>query len=101
MGEVDVGGALNEDGSARGRVVASAQSRDHFIDGYSSRRQLLYGTAEFDLGRDTTLSVGGSYVNEDNPGSQWMGVPMGFDGSFLDIARSRRFSPSWSKWDKK
>ncbi|WP_448678049.1 TonB-dependent siderophore receptor [Delftia acidovorans] len=101
VGEVDVGGALNEDGSARGRVVASAQSRDHFIDGYSSRRQLLYGTAEFDLGRDTTLSVGGSYVNEDNPGSQWMGVPMGFDGSFLDIARSRRFSPSWSKWDKK
>ncbi|WP_027017098.1 TonB-dependent siderophore receptor [Comamonas composti] len=101
VGELDLGGALNADGSARGRVVASLQSRDHFTDGYSSKRQLLYGTAELDLGRDTTLSVGGSYVNEDNPGSQWMGVPRAFDGSPLPISRSQRFSPSWSKWDKK
>lgn len=101
VGEIDLGGALNEDGSARGRVVASLQSRDHFTNGYSSKRQLLYGTAEFDLGRDTTLSVGGSYVNEDNPGSQWMGVPMAADGAFLPIPRSQRFSPSWSRWDKR
>lgn len=48
----------------------------------------------------TTLSLGGYSNTEDNPGSEWMGVPTAPDGSPLDIRRSRRFSPSWSYWDK-
>lgn len=100
-GELDASGPLNAEGTLRGRVVTALQSNDNPVDGYSNRKQLLYGTVELDVTRDTTLSVGGFYNNEKNPGSQWFGVPTAPDGTFLDISRSKRFSPSWSFWDKR
>ena len=100
-GEFDASGPLNDSGSIRGRFVTSQQSRQYFTDGYSSRKHLYYGVVDIDLTSRTTLSLGGHSNTEDNPGSEWMGVPTAPDGSPLDIRRSRRFSPSWSYWDKK
>lgn len=99
-GEFDASGPLNDSGSVRGRFVTSQQSRDYFTDGYSSRKQLYYGVVDIDLTANTVLTLGGHSNREDNPGSEWMGVPTAVDGSPLDIRRSRRFSPSWSYWDK-
>ncbi|MDH2053004.1 TonB-dependent siderophore receptor [Achromobacter marplatensis] len=99
-GEFDASGPLNDSGSVRGRFVTSQQSRDYFTDGYSSRKQLYYGVVDIDITDNTTLTLGGHSNREDNPGSEWMGVPTAPDGSPLDIRRSRRFSPSWSYWDK-
>lgn len=100
-GELDASGPLNAEGTLRGRFVSALQGNDNFLDGYKNRKQLVYGTLELDVTPDTTVSVGGSYNNEDNPGSQWFGVPTDPDGKFLNISRSKRFSPSWSLWDKK
>lgn len=99
-GELDVGGPINEDGTIRGRFVTGLQDKNNFIRDYESKRQLYYGTVEVDVGDSTTLSVGGYYNREDNPGADWNGLGTNPDGTFLDISRSNRLSPTWSYWDK-
>lgn len=99
-GELDVGGPINEAGTIRGRFVTGLQDKNNFIRDYESKRQLYYGTLEFDIGESTTLSVGGYYNREDNPGADWNGLGTNPDGTFLDISRSTRLSPTWSYWDK-
>lgn len=98
--EIDAGTALNEQGSLRGRTVLSYQNKDSFIDDYSNERTLLYGVLEADLTDATTMSLGISYSDENNPGADWNGVGTYSDGSFLPISRSTRMSPSWSYWNK-
>ncbi|WP_042126743.1 TonB-dependent siderophore receptor, partial [Pseudomonas japonica] len=99
-GELDLSGPLNATGSLRGRTVLSLQDKNSFIDDYESRRNLFYGVLEGDLGDDTTVSLGASWSQDNNPGADWNGRGTNPDGSFLDIPRSRRMSPSWSYWDK-
>ncbi|MBG8560645.1 TonB-dependent siderophore receptor [Pseudomonas qingdaonensis] len=98
--EIDASSSLNDAGTVRGRVVGSYQDKNSFTDAYSNQRQLLYGITEFDLSDATTLTLGGYYNREDNPGADWNGSPTHADGSFLDISRSSRFSPDWTYWDK-
>ena len=92
---------MNEAGTLRGRAVVSRQDRHSFIDDYQNRRTLAYGILEADLAPSTTVSLGASYSNEDNPGVDWNGLGTMPDGSFLPIRRSTRMSPSWSFWDKR
>lgn len=99
--EIDASSALNSSGSIRGRVVGAFQDKDSFTDGYSSKRQLLYGITEFDLSEATTLTLGAYYNREDNPGADWSGIPTRADGTFLPISRSTRMSPNWTYWNKK
>ncbi|MDD1015724.1 TonB-dependent siderophore receptor [Pseudomonas rubra] len=98
--EIDASSALNEQGSLRGRTVLSYQKKDSFIDDYSNERTLLYGIVEADVTDDTTVSLGVSYSDENNPGADWNGMGTYPDGSFLPISRSTRMSPSWSYWNK-
>ncbi len=98
--ELDLSGPLNADGSLRGRTVLSLQDKNSFIDDYQNRRSLVYGVLEGDLDEDTTVSLGASWSQDNNPGADWNGRGTNPDGSFLDIPRSRRQSPSWSYWDK-
>lgn len=99
--EIDASSALNSSSSIRGRVVGAFQDKDSFTDGYSSKRQLLYGITEFDLSEATTLTLGAYYNREDNPGADWSGIPTRADGTFLPISRSTRMSPNWTYWNKK
>ena len=99
-GELDLGGPLNATGSLRGRTVLSLQDKNSFTDDYQNRRSLFYGVLEADLDEDTTLAVGYSWSQDNNPGVDWNGRGTNADGSFLDIPRSARMSPSWSYWDK-
>lgn len=99
-GSLDLGGPLNEGGTLRGRAVLSRQDKGSFIDDYKNKRTLFYGIVEADIAPSTTISVGGSYSDEDNPGADWNGLGTWPDGRFLPISRSTRMSPSWSFWDK-
>ncbi|WP_336335444.1 TonB-dependent siderophore receptor [Pseudomonas putida] len=98
--ELDAGSALNEQGTLRGRTVLSYQKKDSFVDYSSNERTLLYGVLEADVTDATTVSLGISYSDENNPGADWNGVGTYPDGSFLPISRSDRMSPSWSYWNK-
>jgi len=98
--ELDAGSALNEQGTLRGRTVLSYQKKNSFNDDASNERTLLYGILEADLSDATTLSLGASYNDENNPGADWNGRPTNPDGSFIDVSRSTRLSPSYSYWNK-
>lgn len=99
-GEVDASGPLNADGSVRARGVVAYQDSGTFKKAYDHQRQLYYGTIDTDLTPNTTLSVGGYYNREDNPGADWNGLPTRRDGSFYDFKRSTRLTPDWAYWNK-
>lgn len=98
--ELDLSGPLNANGTLRGRTVLSFQDKNAFIDDYENQRNLFYGVLEGDLGEDTTLAIGASWSQDNNPGADWNGRGTYADGHFLPISRSTRMSPSWSYWDK-
>ena len=99
-GEVDVGGALNAAATLRARAVLAYQDTDTFISNYGHKRKLAYVTADADLSRDTTLSVGFHYNQEKNNGSTWYGLPTSQSGAFLPLDRSTSNAPDWTTWDK-
>lgn len=100
MGMLDASGPLNEAGTLRGRMVTSLQDANTFTQDYEHKRQLYYGVLEADLTEATTLTLGGFYNKEKNPGADWNGLPTRPDGSFYDFDRSVRSSPSWTYWNK-
>ena len=95
-GEVDGSGPLNQSGTLRARGVVAYQDSNTFKKAYEHQRQLFYGTIEADITASTTLSIGGYYNREDNPGADWNGLPTRRDGSFYDFKRSTRLSPDLS-----
>lgn len=99
-GEVDGSGPLNQSGTLRARGVVAYQDSNTFKKAYEHQRQLFYGTIEADITANTTLSIGGYYNREDNPGADWNGLPTRRDGSFYDFKRSTRLSPDWAYWNK-
>lgn len=100
-GEVDVGGPLMTDGNLRSRLVASAQSRGYFYDTADSKNHLLYGTLDYDLGPNTTLSL--TAIEQKDHVMPYMGQPAYTDQRFLDTPRSTYVYPDWviQKWDKR
>lgn len=98
--QADVSGSLNEAGTLRARLVASAQDNKSFQDVVSSRRNILYLTAEADLGEKTLLTVGASRQENDNTTS-WGGLPASADGSDLKLPRSTFLGNDWDSWDKR
>lgn len=98
--QADVSGSLNEAGTLRARAVASTQDNESFQDAVSSRRDILYLTAEADLGRRTLLTVGASRQENDNTTS-WGGLPASADGRDLKLPRSTFLGNDWDRWDKR
>jgi outer membrane receptor for ferric coprogen and ferric-rhodotorulic acid len=98
--QIDASGPLNEAKTLRGRAVVAYQDTDTYISNYGHERSLVYATAEADLTRDTTLSVGFHYNREQNNGSTWYGLPTARNGQFLPLSRSTTNSPDWGYWDK-
>ncbi|WP_353234299.1 TonB-dependent siderophore receptor [Diaphorobacter ruginosibacter] len=66
--QADVGGPLNESGSVRGRLVASAMDSGGFRDYEKSSSKMLFGTLEADITPDTLLNVGLTYRERDAKG---------------------------------
>lgn len=75
--EVDVGGALNDTGSVRGRMVTAHQTGNSYCDTLDNERSLFYGIMEADLNDNTTLSLSASR-QQDKQQRQRMDRPAGW-----------------------
>ncbi|GEN29120.1 second ferric pyoverdine receptor FpvB [Halovibrio variabilis] len=92
---VDVTGALDSEGRVRGRFVGVYDDRNSFIDHVYSENQIGYGTLEFDLSPDTTLSMGVTLQDEEfRPHS---GLPIYSDGTLPNVDRSTYLGSDWDK----
>ncbi len=96
--ELDATGPIAWDGKLRGRAVISHQERDFHYDSADSRKSLLYGILETDLGPDTQLSFGGSYERvTDHP---WAGgLPRAANGADLGLPRNTSLMAAWNRYD--
>ncbi len=97
-GEADVSTPVNASGSLRMRMAAAHEASHSYVDVTNSRRSALYGVAEADLSRDTTLTLGVGYQKR-NWVPPMMGVPRYRDGGDLGLPRSTFLSTPWSHWD--
>ncbi len=93
--ELDTTGALTADGSIRGRLVAVTHDRKEMAEPSRLKRQLLYGTLEFDLGSDTLLTLGSSYQTDRNTGFN-ASLPRYADGSDIGLPRSANMGAPWN-----
>lgn len=84
--EVDITGALNADGTLRGRLVAIHDERDSFLNAVWMRKETLYGTLEYDFSPRTTLSVGAT--GQSGGSLVFAGLPLMAGGRNPDVARS-------------
>ncbi|WP_020168325.1 MULTISPECIES: TonB-dependent siderophore receptor [Methylotenera] len=98
--DADVSGALNTDGSVRGRLVAAHQERNSYLDRYSTERNVVYGVIEADLSSSTNLAIGHTYQQNDSDGNNFGSLPLLYsDGSKRRYKVSDSTAPDWSNRD--
>lgn len=98
--DADVSGALNADGSVRGRLVAAHQTKDSYLDNYSKERNVVYGVIEADLTDNTSVALGHTYHQNDSSGNNWGSLPLLYaDGSKRDYKVSDSTAPDWTYWN--
>lgn len=93
--ELDTTGALNAEGSIRGRLVAVTHDRKEMAEPSRLKRQMLYGTLEFDLAPETLLTLGSSHQTDRNTGFN-ASLPRYADGSDLGLSRSTNMGAPWN-----
>ncbi len=84
--EADVGGALNEDKTLRGRFVVANADIKNQVDNNDNDNGTYYGTLEYDLSDNTLASVYVLHQTKDIVPTN--GLPAYSDGSLLNISRS-------------
>lgn len=95
--DADVSGALNGDGSIRGRLVVANQNRNSYLDRYSTERNVVYGVIEADLTDTTNLAVGHTYQQNNASGNNFGSLPLLYaDGSKRHYNVSASTAPDWS-----
>lgn len=100
--EGDVSGALNADGSVRGRLVGAAQDSDSYLDRHGKRLYTLYGAVDIDLSRHTTLSLGWLERESRARSPFWGALPMNYtNGAQTDYDVSTNTAADWTWWNNK
>ena len=90
----DASGALSPEHGLRGRFVGSVGSNKTFQDQSGGRDILLYGVMDKDIGDNSKLTWGASYLNQTKtPDSD--GLPMREDGK--EWKRSRYLGADWNE----
>ncbi len=93
---VDVTGPLTPDKNLKGRLVFSYQDNDYFYKIAHNNQYHIYGNLEYDLGRDTTINVGGSYAQERQiPNAS--GIPVYTNGEAAPLPTSTCLCFPWSR----
>lgn len=96
--QVDASGALNQEGSLRGRAVLDRQDEHSFIDYVNNQNTTLYGTLDYRLSADTQVSVGASL--ESMKGRPFIsGLPRYANGSNIGLPRSTFLGADWNRHD--
>ena len=93
--ELDTTGALNAEGSIRARLVAVTHDRKEMAEPSRLKRQMLYGTLEFDLAPETLLTLGTSHQTDRNTGFN-ASLPRYADGSDLGLSRNTNMGAPWN-----
>lgn len=96
---------LQADGTARindtfaARAVAVTQTKDSYLDRYSTDKNVFYLFLEANLSDATSLSISHNYINNDAKGNNWGALPLYYtDGTPTDYDRSTNTSANWSNW---
>lgn len=96
--QIDGSGAMNAEGTLRGRAVIDVDDQHSFIDYANQRNGTLYGTLEYDISPQTQVSVGASY--ESFKGRPFIsGLPHYSDGRDIALPRSTFLGASWNHQD--
>lgn len=96
---LDVSGALNENKSLRGRLVADYKHQNAWVDRFKQKSVTLYGIGELDLGPDTLLTAGFSHLSQDS-NSAIQGRPLYFDdGTRTSLTPANNTSQPWRYYD--
>jgi outer membrane receptor for ferric coprogen and ferric-rhodotorulic acid len=93
--ELDTTGALNAEGSLRGRFVAVNHDRREMAKPSRLKRQMLYGALEMDVAPETTLMLGASYQKDRNTGFN-ASLPRYADGSDIGFSRDTNMGAPWN-----
>lgn len=94
--QLDGSGALNADGSLRGRALVDRQDNHSFIDRVPMKSTTFYGTLEYDFTPYTQLNLGYSY--EDLRGRPSIsGLPRYSDGEEVGFKRSTSYGANWNR----
>ena len=94
-GELDVTGPLDSEGRLRGRAVVAYQDREYATDHAYTRQPLFYGTLEYDITTDTTVSVGHS--TQRSKRRPFWGLSSYADGGYPDLPRSTFIGALWNR----
>ncbi|WP_028694424.1 TonB-dependent siderophore receptor [Pseudomonas cremoricolorata] len=94
--DLDASGKLNDEGTLRGRMVASYEDRGYFTDVTKSKRPLLYGILEGDLSDATTVALGLRRQTSRTDGYSVLGLPRNPDGSNPHLPRSTFLGQDWA-----
>ena len=94
-GVIDTTGALNSDGSVRGRFVAVYEDKNSFIDHVERQKTMGYGTLEIDVTDSTTVSLGAVY--QSGEATPFLGLPAYADGNMPDLDRSTFLGSYWDE----
>ena len=95
--DADVSTALNADGSLRGRLVATHQDRNSYLDRYSTQRNMVYGVIEADLTDNTNVAIGHTYQKNDSGGNNFGSLPLLYtDGTKRHYKVSDSVATDWA-----
>ncbi len=92
--EGDITGALTASGNIRGRLVGVTEDRGSHLDGVDNKKHLIYGTVEFALAADTTISLGTTYQHAKM--DYFYGLPAFATGQLPDVSRSKSYVAPWA-----
>ncbi|MDP9899791.1 TonB-dependent siderophore receptor [Variovorax ginsengisoli] len=96
--QLDASGALNAEGTLRGRALVDVDDQHSFIDQVNSHNSTFYGTLEYDVSAATKVSIGAS--SEEVKGRPFLnGLPRYSTGDDLQLPRSTYFGSTWSRQD--
>jgi len=98
----DVSGPISDSGKVRGRLVASYQENDSFIDYVGAKRSVIYGVVEATLSEATTLAAGINVQSRfDAIADNTYAIPYADGaGNPLDLPRSGFYGTAWSHDDQ-
>ena len=95
----DLSTPLTADGKVRGRIVASYQDSESYVNLYHGKKAMAYATVEADLAPGSVLIAGYEYQDNRPRGGMYGGLPLWHaDGERATFSRSATTATTWSRW---
>ena len=95
----DLSTPLSSDGKVRGRVVASYQDSESYVNLYHGKKAMAYATVEANLAPGSVLIAGYEYQDNRPRGGMYGGLPLWYaDGEHATFSRSTTTAATWSRW---